>query len=629
MRRFAFVVVALQFGGSVGAQAPAAAQPVRNLLPANATVDQFVIAADSQRTYYAPPTGGIIMYDHRSGATSSLSSDVAWGLMLSTAGDAIAYTKVGVTRREQHVWYLPLSRSTGLAAGKERRLSSTSGDMPAISPDGRWVAFARDDSTGVGQSVVVVAAAGGRERVLATSLPSGVSATRWAPDGKTLYFGVNAPVPFTCAESCLTGARDLRPQATMRRVAAAGGTAETIATVGSPVPGLSPDGRFLVYRDTGTARRFVVSDADGTRRGTFSLAATQVPHAWLGNSTLLALSGGQVQRVRVIPIPASGGESRTLYDGTNFTFAPTWSPDGRTASFIAFASTGCELRVAGNTDASARAIALGPLAANCDPVLTVDQQTVVFTGIRPNASPVLIAKNVATGQTTDLRTLSQNSSWVVDGDAALVTEFDDAPGVGRRASVWQVSLTGSATLLRQVPLAAGSTLTVIDRSRALLVRSATRDVRLVSLKADGDERALIAAGGAALFPQPTLSADRRWVAFRAAPARGDTTRHTTVELARLDDGVRKTLDVPFFVESVVVLPDAAGVIVVESRRTDQPPGVYLVDAATRLPTKLFTWTGIGQSPQIALSPDGRSLLTRVTEALPPEIFALDIATVVR
>jgi Tol biopolymer transport system component len=602
---------------------------VHNLLPANATVDQFVISTDSQRTYYAPPTGGIMVYDHRSGATSSLSSDVAWGLMLSPAGDAIAYTKVGATRREQDVWYLPLSRTTGLAAGKERRLSSTSGDMPAISPDGRWVAFARDDSTGVGQSVVVVPATGGRERVLATSLPAGVSATRWAPDGKTLYFGVNPPVPFTCAESCLTGARDLRPQATMRRVAAGGGTAETIATVGSPIPGLSPDGRFLVFRDTGNARRFVVSDADGTRRGTFSLAATQLPQAWLGNSTLLSLSGGQVQRVRVIPISAAAGEPRTLYEGMNFTFAPAWSPDGRAVSFIGFSSAGCELRVAGNTDTSARAIALGPLAANCDPVLTADQRTVVFTGIRPNASPVLIAKDIATGQMTDLRVLPPNSNWVIDGDAALVTEFDDAPGAGRRASVWQVSLTGSATLLRQVPLPAGSALTVIDRSRALLVRSATRDVRLLSLKPDGDEHVLIAAGGAALFPQTTLSADRRWVAFRAAPDRNDTKRHTTLELARLDDGVRKTLDAPFFVESVAVLPDAAGVIVVESRRTDQAPGVYLFDAATRSPTKLFTWTGIGPLPRIALSPDGRSLLAHVTETLPAEIFALDIATVVR
>ena len=629
MRSLAVVVIALHFAGSVGAQAPASAQQVRNLLPASTTVDQFVISADSQRTYYAPPTGGIVMFDHRSGATSSLTGDVAWGLVLSPSGDTIAYTKVGATRREQHVWYLPLSRATGLAAGKERRLSSTSSDMPAISPDGRWVAFARDDSTGVGQTVVVVPAAGGRERVLATSLPAGVSATRWAPDGKALYFGVNPPVPFTCAESCLTGARDLRPQATMRRVAATGGTAETIATVGSPVPGLSPDGRFLVYRDTGTARRFVVSDADGTRRGTFMLAATQTPHAWLGNSTLLSLTGGQTQRVRAIPISPAMGDARTLYDGTNFVFAPAWSPDGRAASFIAFAATGCELRVAGNTDASARAIALGTLAGNCDPALTLDQRTVVFTGMRPNTSPVLIAKDIATGQTTDLRVLPQGSSWVMDGDAALVTEIDDASGAGRRASVWQVSLTGTATLLREVPLPAGSALMVIDRSRALLVRSATRDVRLLPLNADGEERALVTGGGAPLLPQPTFSADRRWVAFRVAPARGDTTRHTTLELARLDGGARKTLDVPFFVDNVAVLPDAAGAIVVESRRTDQQPGVYLVDATTRLPTRLFTWAGIGPSPQISLSPDGRTLLARSTEALPPDVFALDISTVVR
>src|SRR5205823_4475569 len=178
------------------------------------------------------------------------------------------------------------------------QVSPHSADVPSISPDGKWIAFARDDSTGVGQSVVVVPIEGGDERVVASALPSSIGNIRWTPDGKTLYFGVNPPVPFTCAESCLSipGGNPQVP-GTIRRVSVTGGSVDVVATTGNPSPGLSPDGTKLVFGSTAGARQFVIADMSGHIIDMFTLTSTQTQQGWLGNSTLLTLATGTVRRL--------------------------------------------------------------------------------------------------------------------------------------------------------------------------------------------------------------------------------------------------------------------------------------------------------------------------------------------
>ena len=213
MRLLIVGAVASLLARNAAAQTPVAAtREVLGVVPAAASVEQFVMTPDSQRTYYRLSTGGVWTYDRKTKATSQIIDAVAWDLAISPTKDVLAYTKVGDTRREQHVWVVPLSAATGLPSGKERRVSTHAGDVPSISPDGKRIAYARDDETGVGQTVVVVPVAGGSERVIAPAQPSGVSYIRWSPDGKRVYFGVNPPVPFTCAESCLSGAHESRPQ---------------------------------------------------------------------------------------------------------------------------------------------------------------------------------------------------------------------------------------------------------------------------------------------------------------------------------------------------------------------------------------------------------------------------------
>ncbi|MBI4473774.1 MAG: PD40 domain-containing protein, partial [Acidobacteria bacterium] len=299
MRPIRSASVLLVFGGVLlRIQAGISTQELHDVFPAGTKVEQFTMTSSVQRTYYTTTSGEVWLYDRGGKNATRIANGGVWDLSVSPLQDALAYTKSGETRQEQYVWILPLNPKTGLPSGSERRLSAHSGDVPSISPDGKLIAFARDDSTGVGQSIVVVPISGGTERVVASALPSSIGNIRWTPDGKTLYFGVNPPVPFTCAESCLTvpGGNPQVP-GTIRRVAVAGGSVEVVVTTGNPSPGLTPDGTMLVFADTAGNRQFVVADTNGQRLSTFTLAPTQALQGWSGPSTLLTLTSGTVRRL--------------------------------------------------------------------------------------------------------------------------------------------------------------------------------------------------------------------------------------------------------------------------------------------------------------------------------------------
>jgi len=75
--------------------------------------------------------------------------DVMADLAVAPTRDALVYTRAGERTSQQAVWVSALDPKTGLAKGPERRLSAARGDVPAISPDGKRVAFARDLASGI------------------------------------------------------------------------------------------------------------------------------------------------------------------------------------------------------------------------------------------------------------------------------------------------------------------------------------------------------------------------------------------------------------------------------------------------------------------------------------------------
>jgi Tol biopolymer transport system component len=257
-------------------------------LPPNGAAEQVPLVEAGKRTIYLARGGELWAFDQASSTPTRLVAGRIWDVAVSAKGDLLAYVKGGEERTDHFIYLQSLDPRTDLPQGSERRLTSVQGDAPAISPDGRFIAFARDDSSGVGQSLFVVPATGGKERLVAAAMPSSIRSIAWTPDGKTIYFGVNPPVPCVPEWSCLPLAQSQRRWATIRRVSASGGAVTTVvSSAQSPSPGLSPDGSTIVYRANDGSRKWIVAEPDGSTRTTLTLTQTQVMQTWSGNATLI------------------------------------------------------------------------------------------------------------------------------------------------------------------------------------------------------------------------------------------------------------------------------------------------------------------------------------------------------
>ena len=611
-------------------QAPIPTEELSNILPVGASVDQFTRTSDGQRTYYSTPSGEVWLYDRAGNKTTRILTGTVWDLSVSPMRDALAYTKSGQTRREQYVFVQPLDPKTGLASGNERRLSARTGDLPSISPDGKWVAFARDDSTGVGQSVVAVAIGGGNERVVASGLPASIGNIRWTPDARTLFFGVNPPVPFTCAESCLSVPANLQNSGTIRRVAVSGGPVTVVTATGNPSPGLSPDGTRLVFADTAGLRQFVVADASGQRMNTFTLPPGQTQQGWSGNSTLMTVAGGTIRRLRSVSI--ADGSSRVLFDTDGFVLAPAFSPDGKTVAFLRAVGDRCEARIMNVDGTQPKAVMLPDRGCGDSLTWTSDQRSLIYTQyFPPDRRMAITMVEIATGQGKQLHeSRPGDMNWVLDADAVIVSELPGAAGPQRRVSFSRVDLDGKATLLRDLLFdePTGSLTATLDRATAMVLRATPASLRLIPLDGNGAERAVTPATKGYVLPRFTISADKQWAGFRISPSGADASRLNMVELVRLDQSDRRTVELPFFAHgqnTMLILPGARELIVTERPSPTGEPGVYVVNVTTRSVRKLFAYVPQGRLPEMVLSPDGRTLLALITETMVPTVSAMDLS----
>ena len=106
-------------GLSLAAQSPVSRPETHELadtFPGNPKVDQFVLSADGQRTYFVNSAGEAWLFDRTRKTSTRLAAGPLWDLNVSPAGDALAYTKAGDRRGDQFVWVLPLNPATGVAS---------------------------------------------------------------------------------------------------------------------------------------------------------------------------------------------------------------------------------------------------------------------------------------------------------------------------------------------------------------------------------------------------------------------------------------------------------------------------------------------------------------------------------
>lgn len=607
-----------------------APQQVRlnDAVPAGVRTTQLVVSSDARHVYYGDSTRAIWFYDRTDRRNIRLTNSGASDLTISPAGDAIAYVKTEPGSSEQHVWVLPLDARSGLARGAERRVSAMQGDTPAISSDGKWIAFAADDSAGVGQGVAVAATAGGRERLVVPFLHAGIGSVRWSADAQTLYFAVNPPVSCNPDWSCLPLKDEFSQRlGSVHRVAVSGGTPTVVAPrAGAGWPGLSTDGSMLVYRDTGSDARVIVSDTAGRQLNAFAMPGRETVEGWMNGSTLLLSDRGSVRRVRILSI--ADGSVRVISDTLDQLVDGVFSPDGRTVS-VARCADRCELRLIG-LDATTRSVIPLPDRYAGGGAWSPDGKWIAYFASATPSNRKAEIVDVATGRVVPLAAVGSSVGtllWQSDS-RALIISTNSGSGAQHRVSFERVDLEGHVQPLRQFvvgPTPSGGG-TFDDHSGTL---NTNGEVRRVTLDGDSTNTLLVSLHGQRLAGVPAAAAGAQRLAIRRT--RDAEGGYNFVDVMNLDGTDRVTIELPFEYfpgpNGLRMLPGGKQFVVYGGPWTGEAQvGIYLVDVATR------SWKKIGSLPpsafagELALSPDGKSVLYMTSDISSPRVFTMDLSS---
>jgi serine/threonine-protein kinase len=217
------------------------------------------------------------------------------------------------------------SRDTSLSFGRAARLTWSPGleVQPAISPDGRAVAYAAGTSTDT--HIYVRQVSGGRAIRVSDDSAAIEEAPSWSPDGNRVLF-ISRGAVFSAP--------------------AAGGPPrqEVPAIPGVPITAAAwaPDGRAIAYA---AGDSVLVRAPDGT---TSVVAKLLEPTscAWSPNAELIACASGNARYLtlgsqfgnlspnRIVVFAVRDGRSATLTDSASINVSPVWSRDGRSLYYV-------------------------------------------------------------------------------------------------------------------------------------------------------------------------------------------------------------------------------------------------------------------------------------------------------
>lgn len=226
---------------------------------------------------------------------------------------------------------------TSVRIGRISRLTAEPGLElhPALSPDGKFVAFAAGPSGRL--RVYVRQLSGGRTIAVADSLGGDQHWPRWSPDGTRL--SVESGRAIYVVPALGGAARVLVGPASDPLVNGEGALSEE----GPSYLAWSPDGRRIAYAVGRDIEVRATAGGPATR-----LASMDQPHsfAWSPDGARLAFVVGNAAFVyapnaigNIAPsaiwvLPASGGAAVQVTDAASLNTCPVWTPDGRSLLFI-------------------------------------------------------------------------------------------------------------------------------------------------------------------------------------------------------------------------------------------------------------------------------------------------------
>ena len=626
IRAFAATCALVTFPVSFAAQSPAQSRLI-NALPAGVRATQLVVSSDTQRVYFTDAERALWLYVRATKAATRLADGDVYDLTIGAKENLLAYRRLDRESGAQHIWVLAVDARTGLAAGRERRVSALEGDSPAISPDGNWIAFARDDSVGVGQGVVVASVSGGRERTIVPVMHSGVGSIRWSADGRTLIYAVNPPVICFPDWSCLPYKKNAPSVfGSVHRVAVAGGATTTVvARAATGWPGLSPDGSLIVYADTGFSGRLVVADSAGRTLTTITPPGRETIEGWLPPAGLVLSDRGDTRRVFALPI--AGGASRLLVDTLPEFSDPAWSPNGESFSMAGCIDARCEIRIWSADGGLRRTISL-PDRYFGGAAWSPDGKRIGYFGGPQNGNRHLSVVDVAGGSVRQGVAMTSNATsllWTADSRAAIVSNTTGGTGAQRKVVFQRVEIDGATRTLREFAIGATPSVgNAISPTTAIVMRNA--ELHRVVFDGDSSDDVVVPKTRGRYAGVFARSPGGERVAFRhSADSAGDV---KTIEVLTADGRPVTTIETPFPIAGGMKMLPGGEQLVVFGLPTETEPetAAYLVDVATKQTRKLVAMELRLTTGDLAISPDGRTLVYTLTGTTAPRVFTLDLST---
>jgi Tol biopolymer transport system component/predicted Ser/Thr protein kinase len=267
--------------------------------------------------------------------------------------------------------------SIAIDTGEEQQLTfsgalATDLDLdPAISPDGRWLAFRRDTTPYTGDYYRLPMRGRATERIepvrLTVSKSAGDSPGKaaWTPDSRALIFGasgalwrVNAVEPVERTRLAFVGQEGMHPSlATMRDgsvrlvyvratndtnvwrlstpEAGAPATSAPVYVIRSPrseyLPNLSPDGRRVLFLSnrSGTSEFWTADRDGGNLLQLTTLASLPGFGRWSPDSSQIVFHSDPRGRPDILVVAANGGQPRVITEKFEGGAFPSYSRDGR------------------------------------------------------------------------------------------------------------------------------------------------------------------------------------------------------------------------------------------------------------------------------------------------------------